>query len=458
MMMGHLNNLTYPHELIDLAFLVSDSDDSTEVDLELGLRAALEDDKFTRFHSIEIFEKDFGAIIGQGFDDRHGVAVQGVRRKLMGRARNWLTSVSLKPYHSWVYWRDADIETSPTTIIEDLMKHDRDVIVPNVWRPLPDWLGSEQPYDLNSWQESEPGLELAKSLNEDDVIVEGYAEYTTWRPHLAYFRNVNGDPNEMYDLDGIGGVSILAKAHVFRHGALFPGFAFENHAETEGFGKMARRMGFTVSGLPNYTIWHLYEPSEDDLKKMKEMEDSKGDKEDNPSIVAKAPDAVINDRFEETAVKEEDLELVSQAEADPLVVEEESPAGQKIVNKAESLASETKKPETAAAAKQPEVAGAHAVKQPEPTAAPAAAAAGNAANKQAEKKPAPGGKQKPVEQVSAPAAAAAAAAAAVVADESKPDSNDDDKKQTHHVAPIAGPDTSLDKEIQPPTAKPQKGQ
>ena len=117
------------------------------------------------------------------------------------------------------------------------MKHDRDVIVPNVWRPLPEWLGSEQPYDLNSWQESEAGLELAQTLNEDDVIVEGYAEYTTWRPHLAYFRKPEGDPNEIYDLDGIGGVSILAKAHVFRDGAMFPGFAFENHAETEGFGR-----------------------------------------------------------------------------------------------------------------------------------------------------------------------------------------------------------------------------
>jgi mannan polymerase II complex ANP1 subunit len=25
------------------------------------------------------------------------------------------------------------------------MRHNKDVIVPNVWRPLPDWLGGEQP-------------------------------------------------------------------------------------------------------------------------------------------------------------------------------------------------------------------------------------------------------------------------------------------------------------------------
>lgn len=35
---------------------------------------------------------------------------------------------------------------------------------------------------------------------------------------------------------------------------------------------MARRMGFSVIGLPHYTIWHLYEPSVDDLKHMEEMD------------------------------------------------------------------------------------------------------------------------------------------------------------------------------------------
>lgn len=307
MMISHLQNLTYPHSQLDLAFLVSDSDDNTEASLNTGLKL------LTDFHDIQVFQKDFGAVTGQGFDDRHSVHVQGMRRKLMGRARNWLTSVSLKPYHSWIYWRDADIETSPTSIIEDLMKHNRDVIVPNVWRPLPDWLGSEQPYDLNSWQESDPGMELAKTLNEDDVIVEGYAEYTTWRPHLAYFRDAEGDPDLMYDLDGIGGVSILAKAKVFRHGSHFPGFTFMNHAETEGFGKMCKKMGFQVNGLPNYTIWHLYEPSEDDLKKMKEMAESDhNDDKSKATQLVKAPQASINQRYMETAVAEGDLPVASQ--------------------------------------------------------------------------------------------------------------------------------------------------
>jgi mannan polymerase II complex ANP1 subunit len=40
------------------------------------------------------------------------------------------------------------------------------------------------------------------------------------------------------ELDGVGGVSILAKAKVFRYGVHFPAFSFERHAETEGFGKV----------------------------------------------------------------------------------------------------------------------------------------------------------------------------------------------------------------------------
>jgi len=35
---------------------------------------------------------------------------------------------------------------------------------------------------------------------------------------------------------------------------------------------MAKRMQFSVVGLPHYTIWHLYEPSVDDIRHMEEME------------------------------------------------------------------------------------------------------------------------------------------------------------------------------------------
>jgi len=46
---------------------------------------------------------------------------QGPRRKLMAKARNWLLTNGLTAGYSWVYWRDADVETAPATIIEVLL-------------------------------------------------------------------------------------------------------------------------------------------------------------------------------------------------------------------------------------------------------------------------------------------------------------------------------------------------
>ncbi|EAQ87959.1 hypothetical protein CHGG_04578 [Chaetomium globosum CBS 148.51] len=272
MFFSHLKNLTYPHHLLDLAFLVSDSKDNTMGVLVKSLEEIqAAEEEAMHFGEISIIEKDFGQVVNQDVESRHGFAAQAGRRKLMARARNWLLSAALRPYHSWVYWRDVDVETAPFTILEDLMRHNKDVIVPNVWRPLPEWLGGEQPYDLNSWQESDTALTLADTLDEDAVIVEGYAEYATYRPHLAYLRDPYGDPDVEMELDGVGGVSILAKAKVFRYGVHFPAFSFEKHAETEGFGKMARKMDLSVIGLPHYTIWHAYEPSVDDIKHMEQM-------------------------------------------------------------------------------------------------------------------------------------------------------------------------------------------
>lgn len=260
MFFAHLHNFTYPHHLIDLAFLVSDSKDQTLPLLSQLLEElqAHEDPK-QPYGEVSIIEKDFGQKVNQDVESRHGFAAQASRRKLMAQARNWLLSAALRPYHSWVYWRDVDVETAPFSILEDLMRHNKDVIVPSkfskhaqpghtklissdVWRPLPDWLGGEQPYDLNSWQESETALALADTLDEDAVIVEGYAEYATWRPHLAYLRDPYGDPDMEMDIDGVGGVSILAKARVFRSGVHFPAFSFEKHAETEGFGKVGHNL------------------------------------------------------------------------------------------------------------------------------------------------------------------------------------------------------------------------
>lgn len=132
MFFSHLRNFTYPHHLIDLAFLVSDSKDRTLDVLVENLEAIQADeDESQHYGEISIIEKDFGQKVNQDVESRHGFAAQASRRKLMAQARNWLLSAALRPYHSWVYWRDVDVETAPFTILEDLMRHNKDVIVPS---------------------------------------------------------------------------------------------------------------------------------------------------------------------------------------------------------------------------------------------------------------------------------------------------------------------------------------
>lgn len=133
-----LTQLAYPHDLIDLAFLVGDSTDDTMAALAMELERVQNNPEIA-FRSTMIVEKDFGVELSQTVEERHKFEAQGPRRKAMGKARNYLLSAAMRPEHSWVYWRDVDIVDSPAKIIEDMVAHDRDVIVPSTFG-LP-WLG-----------------------------------------------------------------------------------------------------------------------------------------------------------------------------------------------------------------------------------------------------------------------------------------------------------------------------
>ncbi|KAF1814608.1 hypothetical protein P152DRAFT_413629 [Eremomyces bilateralis CBS 781.70] len=260
-----LSVLTYPHHLADLAFLVGDCTDDTMGVLAAELdRIQSSPQEGIPFRSVSIVQKDFGGPrLSQAVDDRHAFEIQAPRRKAMARARNYLLSASLRPDHSWVYWRDVDIYDISPTIIEDLVSHDKDIVVPNVWFHRYEEVNGkltdiEGRFDYNSWQESAKGLKLAAGLDKDVVIAEGYKEFSTGRTHMTKMGDWRDpDRHKEIPLDGIGGVSIVVKADVHRSGINFPCYAFENQAETEGFAKMAKRAGYSVVGLPNYIVWHI---------------------------------------------------------------------------------------------------------------------------------------------------------------------------------------------------------
>ncbi|KAI9930838.1 hypothetical protein AWENTII_004042 [Aspergillus wentii] len=254
-----LYKITYPHDLIDLAFLVGDCKDDTLAVLSSELKRVQDQvEEKVAFRSATIIQKDFGADVEMNVEDRHSFAAQGPRRKSIGRARNYLLYSAMKPEHSWVYWRDIDIFDSPDTILEDFMAHDKDVLVPNIWfHRYKDGVDVEGRFDYNSWIESDKGRRLRQNLDPDTVLAEGYKEYDTGRTYMVSMGDWRKNKDEEIELDGIGGVNILVKADVHRSGINFPAYAFENQAETEGFARMAKRAKYGVYGLPNYVVWHI---------------------------------------------------------------------------------------------------------------------------------------------------------------------------------------------------------
>ncbi|KAL2001398.1 hypothetical protein VTN02DRAFT_1804 [Thermoascus thermophilus] len=263
----NLVRLTYPHELISLGFIIPKNKEGNAA--TSALQAAIAKTQSgpidNRFASITILRQDFDPpILSQDEKERHKMENQKIRRESMSRARNSLLFTTLGPATSWVLWLDADIIETPHTLIEDLASHNRAVIVPNCYQRYynPDTKKMDiRPYDYNSWRDSDTALEMAAKMGPDEILLEGYAEMPTYRALMAYMadKEPNPDPRKIVPLDGVGGTALMVKAEVHRDGAMFPPFPFYHLVETEGFAKMARRLGYSLFGLPNYFVYHYNE-------------------------------------------------------------------------------------------------------------------------------------------------------------------------------------------------------
>jgi len=254
---NNLLKLSFPHELIELGFIIPKTREgnSALAKLEEAVRKVQSGPKKNRFRGVTIMRQDFETPTPQNEKDRHALAAQKLRRAAMARARNSLVFTTIGTEISWVLWLDADIIETPHTLIQDLAAHDKAIIVPNCFqRYMKDGKPDIRAYDFNSWHDSPKALEMASKMGNDDVIFEGYKEMATYRALMAYERVEGGDVKAETPLEGVGGTALLVKAEVHRDGAMFPPFAFYNLIETEGFAKMARRLGYQPYGLPNYLV------------------------------------------------------------------------------------------------------------------------------------------------------------------------------------------------------------
>lgn len=261
---GYWDNLlalNYPHELINLAFILPKNKEGNAATSALQAQVTKTQRGPKQFKSITILRQDFDAPLqSQDEAERHKMQNQKPRRAAMAKARNSLLFTTLGPSISWVLWLDGDIIETPPSLIQDLAKHDKAVIAPNCFQRYVDektGKSAERPYDYNNWQDSATAQELATKMGPDDILLEGYQEMATYRALMAYMTTEDNNLDYEIPLDGVGGAALLVKADVHRDGAMFPPFAFYHLIETEGFAKMSKRLGFQPTGLPNYKVSSL---------------------------------------------------------------------------------------------------------------------------------------------------------------------------------------------------------
>ncbi|KAI2629036.1 glycosyltransferase family 62 protein [Xylaria nigripes] len=261
----NLVKLDYPHELISLGFILPKNKEGNFATAALQEQVARtqKGPRKNRFRSVVIERQDFEPpLVSQDEGERHKMENQKARRSSMSRARNSLLFTTLGADTSWVLWLDADIIETPPTLIQDLAAHDKPLIVPNCYQRYLDPENgkvAERPYDFNSWQDSSTAQELAAGMGPDEIILEGYREMATYRSLMAYMTDNDDEKDLEVPLDGVGGTALLVKADVHRDGAMFPPFPFYHLIETEGFAKMAKRLGWSATGLPNYKVYHYNE-------------------------------------------------------------------------------------------------------------------------------------------------------------------------------------------------------
>lgn len=257
--------LSYPHSLIALGFIIPKTREGHAATAALQSAIAITQNgpEEKRFASITILRQDFDPpISSQDESERHKMQNQKARRSAMSRARNSLLFTTIGPTTSWILWLDGDIVESPPTLIQDMALHDKPVLVPNCFQRYTNEEGKAdtRPYDYNSWQDSQQAADLAAKMAPDDILLEGYHDMPTFRTLMAMSADKSDGRNEkkVIPLDGVGGTALLVKAEVHRDGAMFPPFAFYHLMETEGFAKMARRLGWGCWGLPNYFVRSIH--------------------------------------------------------------------------------------------------------------------------------------------------------------------------------------------------------
>ncbi len=228
-----LNALSYPHDLISVGILESDSKDDTFS----AFQAACQRNR-KYFSRVEIWSRHFDYQIPKGIDKREQ-SVQLRRREVLARSRNQLLFRALRD-EDWVLWLDADVIEYPPDIIERLLFYKKDIVHPHC---VTSYGGPS--FDRNAWLEN--GRLCMESRRGGAELVR---------------------------LEAVGGTMLLVRADCHRDGLIFPPFLYGKRSplvrrradmefpeeageiETEGLGIMAADMKLECWGIPDLEIIH----------------------------------------------------------------------------------------------------------------------------------------------------------------------------------------------------------
>lgn len=217
--------LSYPHSLISIGLLESDSQDDTFA--KASETTSLLNRSFRR---ARVWKHDFGYRIPVD-TPRWEFTIQPQRRSFLARSRNQLLFRALDD-EDWVLWLDVDVIQYPGDLVERLLATKREIVQPHCVREY----GGATFY-LNAWRDR-------GQLHLEDMRSEGtFAE-----------------------LHAVGGTALWIKADVHRDGLIFPSFPYgkrnpylrqgRGELETEGLGMMALDMGYKLWGMPHLEVLH----------------------------------------------------------------------------------------------------------------------------------------------------------------------------------------------------------
>lgn len=230
----NLRKLTYPHALLSLALLESDSEDGSFerlLEIQEALKGELRD--------VKVFKRDFGFRTAL---PRWATEIQRERRSVIAKSRNHLFQRALAD-EDWVLWLDVDLADYPADVLERLVEVEKDIVVPHC-------VGQDgHTFDLNTFKFTEGAAARDWSPFVHDGIVQ--PPKGEGRLYLEDLRE-----HAIVSVDAVGGTMLLVRADLHREGLVFPTFSYKLYIETEGLAMMARDMGYLCWGLPHLVVTH----------------------------------------------------------------------------------------------------------------------------------------------------------------------------------------------------------